>query len=344
MITSDLTTSRIDSIGSLHAHLQTALQLEHATIPPYFTAWLSANESKNREASQIIRSVMLEEMLHLTLVANIFNAVGGHPSLTGDSFVPSYPEALPHSGRKFLVSIEKFSPQALETFLKVELPEAVDAEPEPGEYKTIGQFYSAIADGIRRLCSTLGEDAVFVGAPDLQLRPEDYYGAGNLVVVRDCASALKAIAEIKEQGEGTGKSLFDLDEVIWGPGPGSEPAHYFRFKELLLGMRYQRGDTLRSGPTGPPIKVQFEDAYSIAMNPKVSDYDLGSPIRTALEAFCDSYGCLLADLESAFNGKREQLIETMARMFALKNQALALMRTPISPTSETTVGLAFTRR
>ena len=109
-------------------------------------------------------------------------------------------------------------------------------------------------------------------------------------------------------------------------------------------MRYQRGDTLRSGPTGPPIKVQFEDAYSIAMNPKVSDYDLGSPIRTALEAFCDSYGCLLADLESAFNGKREQLIETMARMFALKNQALALMRTPISPTSETTVGLAFTRR
>jgi hypothetical protein len=47
---------------------------------------------------------------------------------------------------------ERYSQDALNTFLKIELPAAQDAEPQPGEYQTIGQFYSAIADGNDRLC------------------------------------------------------------------------------------------------------------------------------------------------------------------------------------------------
>ena len=57
------------TIESLREHLQAALAVEHATIPPYFTAWISIKDTTNIDAAEIIRSVMLEEMLHLTLAA-----------------------------------------------------------------------------------------------------------------------------------------------------------------------------------------------------------------------------------------------------------------------------------
>jgi hypothetical protein len=342
MITPRITTTGIETVEDLRAHLQTALQLEHATIPPYFAAWISANEEENREAAQILRSVMLEEMLHLSFVANILNAVGGKPSLTCEGFTPNYPEALPHCGRKFLVSIEQFSPQALKTFLEIELPEAQDAEPQAGEYRTIGQFYSSIANGIVHLAESMGEERLFIGSIDLQVRPEDYYGSGSLIVVHDRDSALKAIEEVKEQGEGTGASPFDLDTAILTE-EGREPAHYFRFKQLQLGRSYQSGDTLRSGPTGPLIRVRFESVFPIAKNTKLSNYESASPIYCALEKFCDSYAALLAGIESAFNGDRTKLVDATARMFSLKNQALALARTPNTRESGTNVGLVFTR-
>ncbi|MCU1249918.1 MAG: hypothetical protein JWQ49_2947, partial [Edaphobacter sp.] len=69
---------------------------------------------------------------------------------------------------------ERYSHDALNTFLKIELPAAQDAEPQPGEYQTIGQFYAAIADGIDRLCDALGEGDVFIGDEERQLRPVDF--------------------------------------------------------------------------------------------------------------------------------------------------------------------------
>jgi hypothetical protein len=338
-----LDTTGIDSLEDLRDHLQTALQLEHATIPPYFTAWLSVNENKNPDTAEVIRTVMLEEMLHLTLAANLLNAVGGEPKLADANRIPDYPARLPHCGRDFEVSIERFSSEALNVFLKIELPEAPDAEPQPGEYRTIGQFYSAIAQGIERLCEDLGEDQVFTGKLDRQLRPEDYYGSGALVVVRDKQSALAAIREIKEQGEGADQTPFDLDRVVVGDGPGSEPAHYFRFLELKLGKRFRNGDTLRTGPTGKSISTEIGTVYPIAKNPRPSNYPPDSPARLALAGFADTYMTLLISLENAFNGHRDELTSAMARMFSLKNAAMALLRTPGPGEPNTTLGLAFKR-
>ena len=149
--------------------------------------------------------------------------------------------------------------------------------------------------------------------------------------------------EIKEQGEGANQSVFDLDHVILGDGTGREPAHYFRFKELQLGRRYVPGDTLRSGPTGSKIEVDFDAVYPIEANAKISDYERGSEIRGALVEFCESYRKLMVTLEQAFTGSRNQLIESTARMFELKNQGLALMRTPVAPGATKTVGLTFTQ-
>ena len=81
-------------IRQLQTWLQEAIEIEHATIPPYFTAWLSIKEGHNQESSEIIKSVLIEEMLHLTLAANMLNAVGGHPDLVHPQFVPRYPHII----------------------------------------------------------------------------------------------------------------------------------------------------------------------------------------------------------------------------------------------------------
>ena len=42
-----------------------------------------------------ISSVVTEEMLHLTLAANVLTSVGGHPRLTDALWVPHYPTSFP---------------------------------------------------------------------------------------------------------------------------------------------------------------------------------------------------------------------------------------------------------
>lgn len=328
------------TIEALRMHLQAALAVEHATIPPYFTAWISIKDNTNLAAAEIIRSVMLEEMLHLTLAANLLNAVGGTPSLTHGRFVPRYPHRLPFSGDRFEINVERFSKDALRTFLAIERPEGPRAKPEARKFHTIAQFYAAIRDGIAELCERHGEKKVFSGKVSRQIQPDAYYGAGSIVVVTGRDSAHRAIAEICEQGEGVHDSVFDDDHNI--TGPDKEPAHFYRFQQLLKGRQYRRGDTPKSGPSGAAIAVDFRAVHPIKPNARAKDYPKGSPVRAALEAFGHGYGQLLTSLEAAYNGKPDRLTEAMARMFALRDQARALMQTP-SGDGRTTVGLDFSR-
>lgn len=99
------------------------MQLEHATIPPYLLALYSIHPGSNNEASQILRVVVVEEMLHMTLAANVLNAVGGTPNLSAKGFVPLYPTGLPDGEKDFEVSLSRFSKSALDTFLKIERPD-----------------------------------------------------------------------------------------------------------------------------------------------------------------------------------------------------------------------------
>ena len=87
---SETTTSRIKTVADrqLHAYLFAAMRLEHATIPPYLMALYSIKPGTNSDATHILRVVVVEEMLHLTLAANLLNAIGGTPDLTAKDFVP----------------------------------------------------------------------------------------------------------------------------------------------------------------------------------------------------------------------------------------------------------------
>jgi len=321
--------------------LQWAIELEHATIPPYLCGLYSIREGSNPQAVEAIRSVLVEEMLHLTLAANILNAVGGFPLLDSPTMLPSFPTYLPHSNRAFEVSLTKFSREAVATFLRIERPAADEGIPEDDDYETIGQFYEAIEEGLTRLTGELGEAAVFSGDPARQITDEPYYGGGGrIVVVGDLESALAALTEIVDQGEGLqDQEIWDDDQSMFHPDR-EEVAHYFRFDELALGRSYQPGDTPQSGPSGAEFTVDWEAVHNMRPNPRRRDYPEGSEPRVQMEAFNRSYSGILHLLHRAFNASPRLLAVAMGAMYGLKEQAVALMTLP-SGDGTTTVGPSF---
>src|SRR3954451_9278995 len=193
----------IATLDELREHLQWAIELEHTTLPPYLCALYSLDPQRNRAAAEVVESIFIEEMLHLTLAANLLNAVGGHPVLDSPRLLPAYPTTLPHADRSFDVELLPFGPQAIELLLRIEQPSVREAAPESEGYETIGQFYAAIRGGLVDLCARHGEGVVFSGDPDRQATPTvPYGGAGRIIAVEGLDSALQALDEIVEQGEG----------------------------------------------------------------------------------------------------------------------------------------------
>jgi hypothetical protein len=319
----------IATLDSLREHLQWAIELEHATLPPYLCALYSLDPARNPDAVELVGSVFAEEMLHLALAANLLNAVGGTPRLDIPEMLPPHPRPMPHGDRSLELSLVPFGPAALEMFLRIEQPAPAGAPEEADGYETIGQFYEAIETGLRHLCDRLGEKEVFSGDPVRQVTTTHFrHSAGTLVAVDDLASALAALEEIVEQGEGmSGDQVWDGDEDVFHPGR-DEVAHYYRFTELKLGRRYQRGDTPKSGPTGETITVDLAGVRPVRPNPRVSDHAPGDPVRTAQEEFNDTYCTLLYLLEDAFTGNPAALGQAVGSMYALKSQAEALMSMP----------------
>jgi hypothetical protein len=186
-------------------------------------------------------------MLHLMLAANILNAVGGRPSVTGES-APAYPTFMAHhaAGGPF-IQLQRASREVMaNVFMQIEQPHVgrrLSELAEGDEYETIGQFYEAIEDGLVA-CDRLG--GLFTGDPARQ-QTEAYFGAGggHLVKVTDLASALDAIREIVKQGEGARSAWqgYGTDRPEGPPPVGTygqnrlsqELAHYYMFEALASG-------------------------------------------------------------------------------------------------------------
>ncbi|WP_106403188.1 ferritin-like domain-containing protein [Actinocorallia populi] len=319
----------ITTLDDLREHLQWAIELEHATLPPYLCALYSLDRERNAEAAELVASVFVEEMLHLALAANLLNAVGGRPCLDTPRMLPPHPRRLPHGDPSLELSLLPFGPEALDLFLRLERPAPAGAPPEGDRYETIGQFYAAIEAGLRDLCDRLGERAVFSGDPARQVRDGHFrHTGGRLVEVRDLASALTALAEIVEQGEGlAGGEVWDGDQDVHDP-EREEVAHYYRFQELRSGRRYRRGDTPQSGPTGDPISVDFSGVHPMRHDPRLSDHEPSHPIRVAQDEFNHTYCAVLHLLDRAFNGSPRLLAVATGTMYGLKAQAQALMEMP----------------
>jgi len=333
---------KIKTLQDLREHMQWAVDFEHATLPPYLSALYSIKPGKNIESVEVILSVFMEEMLHLTLAANVLNAIGGVPKLDRPDFIPKYPAYFPHSDNAYQVHLMKFSPETLDTFLKIERPvEPTDNLVDEEVFRTQGEFYAAIEESLKRLCTELGEAEVFCGDPARQVTNAVYYGgSGRIIEVRDLASALAAMEEIIDQGEGLAhQSIFDGDADMFHPDHG-QVAHYFRYKQILHGRRYQPGDTPQSGPTGDAFDVDWDAVYNMKPNPRSDDYPEGSEIRARLDEFNHAYSGCLHLLEETFNGNPQLLRVATGEMYGLKDLAIRLMQLP-SGDGDTTVGPSF---
>ncbi len=331
-----------DRRAQLRRHLEIALQLEHATVPPYLCALYSIKHQTNHAAVNNIVSVAKEEMLHMALVANLLLAIGGTPKMTAPDFMLTYPEPLPESDGKVTVSLNCFSPEALKVFLDIERPMPIDAEPQGPGYSSIGQFYASIKDALDYFCDKVqkGEfSKLFTGDPDLQTPPEEYYsGGGEIVEVTDYDSARRAIKIIVDEGEGFGHTIFSGDHEQFGEEP--DLAHFFKFNELLVGRRYLPTDSPGADPTGSQLTVDFsENAVHQAKFIGHDEVTKQTPgVQRRLAAFQRTYSDLLRELELGFTSskkvsKGQELSEKATHfrsvgglMFDVKNQMTALMQ------------------
>ena len=159
------TSNRDEVLAELKANLQTAVEIELATIPIYLYACYSLvrnNESGEtisdaqlfaNKAGGGIMSVAVEEMLHMSLSSNILYAMGVAPQLYGKA-PAQYPTPLPYhnpngppgpdGSTAVLIPLARLSFEQLWHFLQVEYPEQWDALPQDRDWQTIGQFYSYI--------------------------------------------------------------------------------------------------------------------------------------------------------------------------------------------------------
>jgi len=310
-------------VDAVRASLQAAIELEHATIPPYLYALYSLEPGTNSAAANIIESIVIEEMLHLTLAANILNALGGSPVLDSPTFIPHYPGPLPGSVENELVV--GLAPCSLDlvknTFMAIEEPEyplEFSAEAiAAGQPLTIGQFYRAI----RATIVKLGDNA-FTRHPRNQITPGQMKEA---VVVTDVATACQAIDTITDQGEGTTKSPLE----IIGPDYG----HYYRFAEIANGRRLIPNPNAR--PDAPPDQQYVYGGELIALDPAgilpvptdptIATYPEGSPARNACITFNYTYTNLLKSLHTTLNGKPDNLDASIGLMMSLRQQAIGMM-------------------
>lgn len=330
--------THIKTVDDLKNYLYLAMQLEHATIPTYLTALYSIVPGTNADAAHIIRVVVVEEMLHLTLAANLLNSIGGSPSLKGKGFVPRFPTPLPDGERDFTVSLQSFSREAIDSFCRIERPAqaaeggsrhkkktSADAHlaPVPHDdslsFYSIGEFYEEIRQGFVHLHAEIG-DELFCGDPKRQCTPEYYYsGGGELFAVTSIETAQAAIELISEQGEGLGGRIYD-DE--------SELAHYYRFDQIRRGRYYQAGDKAHE-PTGPKFEVDWDAAYPIKTNTHLEDLEGSDELHAAAVAFNDVYANFLVELTDAYNGDPALLLKAVPKMFRVRDGILQLMHNPI---------------
>ncbi|HEX3993767.1 MAG TPA: ferritin-like domain-containing protein, partial [Acetobacteraceae bacterium] len=80
----------IRTLGELQEALQTAMQLEFATIPPYLCAQWSITADPSNVAP-MIEDIVIQEMEHFALAGNILTAINGKPAVNNAAFVPHYP-------------------------------------------------------------------------------------------------------------------------------------------------------------------------------------------------------------------------------------------------------------
>ncbi len=325
---------KLETIDDLRKALQTAIELEHATIPPYLTSNFTLFETGNDEISNLIGSVLGEEMLHLSIACNILNAVGGKPVLNKPGFIPTYPGPLPGSvDAGLVVTLEKFTKEHVQrVFMGIEEPENTveihGLKAAPGQI-TIGMFYDNIKKLIHRLEAEAKKSGktIFTGNIKEQMTYDKFYPASLLFNITDEATAIRGINIIIDQGEGTSTDPFvtPIDDA-----GVTELAHYYRFQEIVVGRTIIPDPNVEGRYEFSDVEIPFnpDKIPNMRPNPKMDDYPKDSQAYINSRLFNYNYTSLLNCLHLTFNGHPEQINTAMGIMFSLRLYALKLLAIP----------------
>ena len=290
----------ITTLADLEDALQTAMQLEFATLPPYLCAQWSINSDPSNVAG-MIQGIAVQEMYHFALAGNMLSAIGGTPSVANSAFVPSYPTHELPGGipQKLAVDLQPLSLDQLQVFMQIEYPEfppiALARASAPA---TIGAFYDTISDGFVAVNPTINPSAHAVRVP----------GTGQITSVAD---AQAAIQRIKIEGEGTEGSP---DQP---PTDSTQLAHYYVFKGIYKGHKLVQGGDGKWSFTGTAI--QLPTAYPFTQSTANPDPSL---------EFNQALTTLLTGLQSCWTtGARPNIGD----MFALQSLGQGLIQQGIRP-------------
>ena len=316
------------TLSNLRTQLQTAIQLEWATIPPYMTSLYTIAEGCNREIYSLVRSIIIQEMLHMSLAGNILMAIGGDPIIDSADVVASYPTHLPGGVLPALmVSLKKLSIQHVhDVFMAIELPiyTTVGGEINATSLLTIGAFYDEITDCIREL-----GDSIFTGNIDDQI----YWPwkmnnlTGRLFPVTDEKSAIVAILEIKTQGEGA--DSVNPNQILTG-----SIAHFFKFEEVVCkNFLVDEGNDTYSY-SGDVIHFNADGVWPMRDNPSSCGILPETNCYTESKVFHQLYRAFLNRLQRVFGGYPYEINKAVELMEALQVHAKKLMWTRYRPEDE----------
>jgi hypothetical protein len=289
----------ITTVDELQAHLKLAAQVELSTVPLYLYAAYSIKTQSYSQwnpgmsAFRAIRSVVIEEMLHLALARNLLVAVGGGDGFKFNNphFIPRYPHKMLHRVPPLMLRLEPCSVDLMRTvFMPLELPEKVGAPDQPDHYNSLGQFYAAVRLGFETLD---GPDLWRNPHPDLQYT-NTYWnqdGGGNPIVVHDLETALQAIDTIVEQGEGASGHSYVPDDPA-APVLGlDELSHYAKFHRIAEGID------------------MIGDVWPVPTDPSLKGYESelggpGAPLCRLANLFNASYCYLLSMIDAIYSTSR----------------------------------------
>jgi hypothetical protein len=289
--------------------LQTAIELECSTLPLYLSALFSLHV-QNYSAYNQVRSVAMEEMVHMAIAANLLAAIGGTPQIKNIN-VRFPTQGLPGGAEPDLhVGLAKLSRNQLRNFMRIETPEFLLRGMKRHEtYPTISVFYNGIrqtildnADAVRAAVKAGGaSNQVYDNIGLVQI----FYVEGTDPV----QAMLDGIEEILEQGEGAStKTLITPSDFEL------EQSHYARFAELFYGATYEEPDPyfdltpetehlfFRGQPVGWPVVINTlavpADGYAkiIALDPNAA------AVTKDLSAIDSAFTTTLTALDTAWNG------------------------------------------
>lgn len=289
--------------------LQSAVELEFSTLPLYLSAMFSL-EVQNYSAYNIIRSVAMEEMVHMSIAANMLAALGGSPAIK--NIKVAYPtKGLPGGCEPDLnIGLANFSKNQLKNFMRIEVPECLVGDLAlPAKYPTIGVFYKSIKAAIRK-----NEDAVRAavkkGGPANQVGDNIGFTKFLYDPTKDPIKMFcNGINEILEQGEGA-----DSKDLLTSPDFETEASHYAKFAELYYGATYKKPKAInkvtkqnepkffKGTPISWPKVINTlcvpTDGYAkiLALDPSAKD------VSTALDAFDAAFSEMLSILDIVWNG------------------------------------------